>query len=264
VFLLYLQTGYCEYAKWYVDQLAKTVPEEEKDALCERALFCVMRHLNTAYASYLKANPVDKIAPGGAPYVNFACEIRYVLACMLLGEGEFTNSVANKVLAVVIERVKSIWPPSVPTATEMAITVIKELVQCVQTAQVDLNDFLTRITLQQFVDFITRFDDEAFLAEHSSRLWRGTYALLGVNQISTKDVHSGTIHKILEDLYIDADLIRLGEPYAPLPGFHIGVDYFIRHGHLPADEPEEPGDFHTDPTSVMSRRVTLHSSGDRH
>lgn len=74
------------------------------------------------------------------------------------------------------------------------------------------HDQLIQLSPEDYARYLSKLPSKV-LSEHSSTVWRGTMALIKVPKRGNE----------MEPLAIDIEMVTNGNPYAPMPGFHIGI-----------------------------------------
>lgn len=231
-FEVYLKTGFVEYVKWYAEQLANQV--NLSDDIIERALFCVARRINAA-----------------APGLLLPVEVRYHIFKETQGGtiAQFDNTFANRLYQRIAATRRQIDPSisdkkDVPLMDEMRRLAVsyKQVSGGGPSAIQNWYTNLIALSVDEFEYLIAETNSPAKLADASATIWRGTSTLVAVTK--TPD------NKALDKLVVDMGAILEVEPYAPLPGFHIGVAW-LNHSDDANESSKFPGD------TILSRRFVL-------
>lgn len=203
-FEMYLKQGFACYAKWYAEQLTKQLGVSE--ATVHRALFSVARRINAA-----------------SPGLLLAVDVRHIIWKETKGGtvAQFDNTFANRVYQR-LSATRRLQDPSLSDKKDVPLMEeLRHLAASYKQAD-SLDEWyhgLVSLSVEEFVKTIEDSSNVAALAEASAKIWRGTNTLVSVTKKPD--------NKALDDLFVDMDTISQAEPYAPLPGYHLGVAWLI-------------------------------------
>lgn len=263
IFRTYLLNGYVVYSRWLVSKirLARTNILANLDDLIR---FCVARHINE-HGLILQSNTKKKstsVADLKKYAMGFDVELRYILYKILTQNDNFVRetkslswSDARKQLANIISRY--IYPIDSIVSDKSRRQCLNEVLSWLtKNEPTDLRKFrsfrpLLEMNENEFKQKLRQVSTD-LLDNHSSTVWRGTVGINSVRKHYKNDnkksnsnsnnssTNSNKITSYMEDLIVDLQLLENGEPLAPSPGFHLGVQMLAKTNIIRASDTNDP------------------------
>lgn len=297
VFAKYLKRGYEMYVDWYVSILeqhgvsdefkgkalysfARSITELAKESGSNAGFeIDVARELHRSVLSKSAAATKEKgTAAAADPPIKF--------------DNAAATEAYSRVLGEYIQRIPkgaqqqqqeegSISPAAAASAAAAAIkseiiAVIKKYVDqytAAATTAASIRKWHRRLLElnKRQVSWIVSKCPHEVLAKHSARTWRGTESLLPFQKMMSLKIASDNSSSSgsVPTLVIDVAAISAGEPFVPLPGYHVGLCYLESVGALLLSPPPPNGSSSSESGHVAygncvtkNRKVRFDFNGD--